>query len=80
MKLEDHPTVQRIRLKSAPSAAPPKEPLNAQWLKQLVLEAGADDVGFVGDRPTRLGRSASGHPQGVPPRQDADQLRGSHES
>src|SRR6478672_6295681 len=47
MKLEDHPTVQRIRLKTAPSG-PPKQPsLDAGWLKQLVLDAGADDVGFV---------------------------------
>jgi epoxyqueuosine reductase QueG/putative sterol carrier protein len=52
MKLEDHPTVQRIRLKTevAPSE---KEPLDAQWLKQLVLDAGADDVGLV-----EIGRSA----------------------
>src|SRR5947199_4128893 len=47
MKLEDHPTVQRIRLKTVPSVPPKKEPLNAGWLKQLVLDAGADDVGFV---------------------------------
>ena len=46
MKLEDHPTVRRIRLKTVPSA-PAKEPLDAGWLKKLVLEAGADDVGFV---------------------------------
>src|SRR4051795_5573036 len=47
MKLEDHPTVKRIRLKIVDSVAPPKEPLDAEWLKQLVLDAGADDVGFV---------------------------------
>lgn len=47
MKLEVHPTVQRIRLKTAPSVPPKKESLDAAWLKQLVLEAGADDVGFV---------------------------------
>src|SRR5215211_1450342 len=46
MKLEEHPTVQRIRLKGIPSV-PPKEPLDASWLKKLVLDAGADDVGFV---------------------------------
>src|SRR4026208_2636062 len=46
MKLEDHPTVQRLRLKTV--GAPSKtEPLDAQWLKQLVLDAGADAVGFV---------------------------------
>jgi ferredoxin-NADP reductase/NAD-dependent dihydropyrimidine dehydrogenase PreA subunit len=47
VKLEDHPTVQRIRLQTVPSVSSKKEPLNAQWLKQLVLDAGADDVGFV---------------------------------
>src|SRR5216117_1897926 len=47
MKLEDHPTVQRIRLKTVPSVPSKKEPLDAGWLKQLVLDAGADDVGFV---------------------------------
>src|SRR5436190_10130073 len=51
MKLEEHPTVQRIRLKAASSVVS-KEPLDAEWLKQLVLDAGADDVGFVEiDRP-----------------------------
>jgi len=47
MKLEDHPTVQRIHLKTVPSVPPKKETLDAGWLKQLVLDAGADDVGFV---------------------------------
>ncbi|MGE0760543.1 MAG: SCP2 sterol-binding domain-containing protein [Pirellulaceae bacterium] len=47
MKLEDHPTVQRIRLQATPSAPSKKESLDAKWLKQLVLDAGADDVGFV---------------------------------
>src|SRR6188768_651181 len=47
MKLEDHPTVQRIRLKSAPLVSSKKESLDAAWLKQLLLDAGADDVGFV---------------------------------
>src|SRR3954447_12146416 len=53
MKLEDHPTVRRIRLKTIDSAPPRKEPLDARWLKQLVLDAGADDVGFV-----EIGRAA----------------------
>src|SRR3982751_6292539 len=44
MKLEDHPTVQRVRLKTVPSK---KQSLDAGWLKQLVLDAGADDVGLV---------------------------------
>jgi hypothetical protein len=47
MKLEDHPTVQRTRLKTVPSVPPKKESLDAGLLKQLVLDAGADDVGFV---------------------------------
>jgi Fe-S-cluster-containing hydrogenase component 2 len=47
MKLEDHPTVQQIRLKTVTSVPPPQESLEARWLKQLVLDAGADDVGFV---------------------------------
>ncbi|MBI3834111.1 MAG: SCP2 sterol-binding domain-containing protein [Planctomycetes bacterium] len=47
MKLEDHPTVRRIRLKTLPSIPPRTESLDAGWLKQLVLDAGADDVGFV---------------------------------
>src|SRR3954449_4638719 len=47
MQLEDHPTVQRIRLKTLNVVAPGKESLDAGWLKQLVLDAGADDVGFV---------------------------------
>src|SRR4026209_633520 len=52
MKLEDHPTVQRIRLNTVPSVPPKKESLDTGWLKQLVLDAGADDVGFVEiDRP-----------------------------
>src|SRR5256714_14771916 len=47
MKLEDHPTVQRIHLKTVPSVPSKKQSLDAGWLKQLVLDAGADDVGFV---------------------------------
>src|SRR5256885_348561 len=53
MKLEDHPTVQRIHLKTVDAVPSGNESLDAQWLKQLVLDAGADDVGFV-----EIGRSA----------------------
>lgn len=53
MKLEDHPTVQRIRLQTINPASPGNEALDAGWLKQLVLDAGADDVGFV-----EIGRAA----------------------
>jgi site-specific DNA recombinase len=47
MKLEDHPTVRHVRSRPAALASPPEDPLDAAWLKQLVLDAGADDVGFV---------------------------------
>src|SRR3954454_10878463 len=53
MKLEDHPTVQRIRQRTILSVPAQKELLDAGWLKQLVLDAGADDVGFV-----EIGKSA----------------------
>lgn len=53
MKLEDHPTVQQVRLKAASAISPDAGPLDAGWLKQLVLDAGADDAGFV-----EIGRSA----------------------
>src|SRR4051812_22169 len=47
MKLEDHPTVRRIRLRTVDAVRHGTEPLDAEWLKRLVLDAGADDVGFV---------------------------------
>ena len=46
MKLGDHPTVKRHREKER-SIVDKSEPLDAAWLRQLVLESGADDVGFV---------------------------------
>jgi hypothetical protein len=57
MKIEEHPTVQRIHRRTTPSVPQGKESLDAGWLKQLVLDAGADDVGFCRDR---LGRGRSG--------------------
>jgi len=53
MKLEDHPTVRHVRSLPAALASPPEKPLDAAWLRQLVLDAGADDVGFV-----EIGRAA----------------------
>ena len=47
MKLEEHPTVQRIRSGTLQPVQPTNALLDAAWLKQLVLDAGADDVGFV---------------------------------
>ncbi len=51
--LSDHPTVQAIRNKQATEPTPPPAtPLDATWLRNLCLEAGVDDVGFVHiDRP-----------------------------
>jgi hypothetical protein len=48
MRLEDHPTVKRYREKGEAIAAPrDADKLDAEWLKNMVLEAGADDVGLV---------------------------------
>lgn len=48
MKLEDHPTVKRYREKGEAIAAPRvADRLDAEWLKNMVLEAGADDAGLV---------------------------------
>ncbi len=47
---KEHPTVAAYRQKPAPEKI--SEPLDAIWLRQLCLDAGADDVGFVEvDRP-----------------------------
>ncbi len=52
MRLEDHPTVQKVRSRPAEVAVAQSEPLDPAWLRQLVVDAGADDVGFVElDRP-----------------------------
>ena len=52
MKLEDHPTVKRARLLVGANARPQEETIDSEWLRRLVLDAGADDVGFVEiDRP-----------------------------
>ena len=51
--LTEHPTVKWFREQSpAASDASPASALDARWLRQLCLEAGADDAGFVeADRP-----------------------------
>ncbi len=43
--VKEHPTVAAHRRKLAPEKV--SEPLDAAWLRQLCLDAGADDVGFV---------------------------------
>jgi ferredoxin len=52
--IKEHPTVKAHRQR--PARQKPSEPLDAEWLKQLVLDAGADDVGLV-----EIGRPALDH-------------------
>lgn len=48
MKLDDHPTVQLVRMQlSQSSTQVPASTLDAEWLRTFCLDAGADDVGFV---------------------------------
>ena len=47
MKLDEHPTVKRIRQQETNIVEEDTPALDAVWLRQLVLDAGADDVGFV---------------------------------
>lgn len=44
MKLNDHPTVKKYLKTKKKSAS---EVVDYQWLREIVLDAGADDVGFV---------------------------------
>src|SRR5256885_8476468 len=53
--VNQHPTIAAVRSRQT---EPPKtsEALDAGWLRQLCLDAGADDVGFVEvDRPALAG-------------------------
>ncbi|RDI49052.1 SCP2 sterol-binding domain-containing protein [Nocardia mexicana] len=45
-KLDEHPTVLRVRERSGRPVRP-STPLDAEWLRDLALRSGADDVGFV---------------------------------
>ncbi len=45
--LKSHPTVIRLQARAAEGPRPLDPTLDAAWLRQLCLEAGADDVGFV---------------------------------
>jgi ferredoxin len=48
MRLSDHPTVRRVRERRVTaSAGDVSSPLEADWLKQLARDCGADDVGLV---------------------------------
>lgn len=44
--MQNHPTVIKMQMLQKAKSGD-KELLNCQWLKQLVLDLGADDVGFV---------------------------------
>jgi epoxyqueuosine reductase len=51
-RYDGHPTVQAVRARRqahgpAGTAPPDAPPVDAGWLRQIVLDAGADDVGFV---------------------------------
>ncbi|MDZ7995325.1 MAG: SCP2 sterol-binding domain-containing protein [Nostoc sp. EfeVER01] len=51
-KFDDHPTVRQYREQSTIDDSTIASPLDADWLRSLCLELGADDVGFVEiDRP-----------------------------
>ncbi|MEJ7593706.1 MAG: hypothetical protein WKF77_19375 [Planctomycetaceae bacterium] len=47
MKFEEHPTVRHFRSRLTTVVSERKEPLDVAWLKQLALNASADDVNFV---------------------------------
>src|SRR5262245_15548241 len=50
MKIDNHPTVRHHLAKAHPARGP--EPLDAEWLRALARECGADDAGLVAiDRP-----------------------------
>ena len=45
--LDDHPTVRKVRSRVPLELAESQRTLDVAWLKQLALDAGADDVGYV---------------------------------
>lgn len=47
MKLKDHPTVKRLAQMQKEGSPRKSLPLEAAWLRDMLLKAGADDVGFV---------------------------------
>ena len=62
-RLENHPSVRAVRGKPATSAP---RVIDAAWLRQLCLDAGVDDVGFVSiDHPDLAGEAE--HAQGALP-------------
>ena len=59
-QLSEHPSVKRFYQERANAVeAATNRVLDAAWLRQLCLDAGADDVGFVErDRPEIAGQKA----------------------
>ncbi len=48
MNLQDHPTVKRyFEKKSSTKTIEPEERIDSDWVRQVVLDAGADDVGLA---------------------------------
>jgi hypothetical protein len=47
MKLAEHPTVRRFHLSNDGRLDVQPKPLDADWLRQLCLDCGADDAGLV---------------------------------
>ena len=52
MNIEDHPTVKRMRAIADARVENEKDGIDADWLRQLAFDCGADDAGLVEiDRP-----------------------------
>lgn len=50
--INDHPTVQKYKANRLNISIATKGPLDGNWLREMFLSAGADDIGFVSiDRP-----------------------------
>lgn len=54
LTLNDHPTVKSYHMKQEAAQKTPGTPVNTQWLRELCMRAGADDVGFVSIDRTEL--------------------------
>ena len=44
MKLDEHPTVKRVQARTAQASEQSSKPLDVDWLRQIVMDAGAEDV------------------------------------
>jgi hypothetical protein len=56
---KEHPTVRAHQQR--PALQKTSEPLDAAWLRQLCLDAGADDVGFLEIDPSGVGGGTPAH-------------------